>query len=228
MVPRRWKVRSMAMTGVTPLPPVQNSTLGGGGSGRTNSPWGRAKRTIVPGSRPRTRWVESRPFGHGLDGDGDVALIFSRLGGDGVGPPRPAPVDLDADAHVLPGQVVERPAPSGLDHQGGGVLGLGDDLDQLPPDLSRRPQGVDEVEVVVRKQGSGHAGQHAPGQIDAGQCGLDPVVRYPAPHLEGRGPQGGGTGADGHGPGLLSDSAMAEEPGAQGRHGAHDGLSPHV
>ncbi len=63
MVLRRSSVRSMAMIGVTPLPPVRNSILSGGGSGSTNSPLGGASRTIVPGSSPFTRCEESRPSG---------------------------------------------------------------------------------------------------------------------------------------------------------------------
>ena len=51
------------MTGVMPLPPVQNSTFAGGGSGSTNSPCGSARRTMVPGARPRTRCSDMKPSG---------------------------------------------------------------------------------------------------------------------------------------------------------------------
>jgi hypothetical protein len=53
----------MAITGVMPLPPTRKSIRGGGGSGRTKSPSGRASRTMVPGSRPLTRCEESSPSG---------------------------------------------------------------------------------------------------------------------------------------------------------------------
>ena len=60
---RRSIVRSIAITGVTPLPPTRKSIFAGGGSGRTKSPSGSASRTIVPGSRPLTRCAESLPSG---------------------------------------------------------------------------------------------------------------------------------------------------------------------
>ena len=41
MVSRRSSVRSIAITGVMPLPAVRKSILAGGGSGSTKSPWGR-------------------------------------------------------------------------------------------------------------------------------------------------------------------------------------------
>lgn len=63
IVPRRSRVRSIAITGVTPLPPTRKSIRSGGGSGSTKSPSGRARRTMVPGARPLTRWLESRPSG---------------------------------------------------------------------------------------------------------------------------------------------------------------------
>ena len=62
-VPRRSSVRSIAITGVTPLPATRNSIRSGGGSGSTKSPSGRARRTMVPGCRPFTRWADSSPSG---------------------------------------------------------------------------------------------------------------------------------------------------------------------
>jgi hypothetical protein len=61
--PRRSSVRSIDITGVTPLPATRNSTFAGGGSGITNSPSGSASRTMVPGANPLTRWLESSPSG---------------------------------------------------------------------------------------------------------------------------------------------------------------------
>ncbi len=63
MVPRRSRVRSIAITGVTPLPATRNSIRSGGGSGSTNSPLGSASRTMVPGSSPFTRWADRSPSG---------------------------------------------------------------------------------------------------------------------------------------------------------------------
>ncbi len=54
-VPRRSRVRSIAITGVTPLPPTRKRIRAGGGSGSTKSPSGSASRTMVPGASPLTR-----------------------------------------------------------------------------------------------------------------------------------------------------------------------------
>lgn len=54
-VPRCWTDRSIAITGVTPLPAVTSSSLAGGGSGSEKSPLGDAKRTIVPPFTPFTK-----------------------------------------------------------------------------------------------------------------------------------------------------------------------------
>ena len=185
MVPRRSSVRSMDITGVMPLPPVQNRILAGGGSGSTNSPWGSARRTMVPGSRPRTRCSDRNPSGIALT----VIVSWPRRpsraaigggGADGIGAPVPLAVEVHADADVLAGLVAEVPTPAGLDDQGGGVAGLGDDLDDLPPQLAGRPQRIHHVQVVVRQQGSGHAGDDAPD--DLGRRALDQCrVREPRP-----------------------------------------------
>ncbi len=73
MVPRRCRVRSIDMTGVIPLPPVQNRIFAGGGSGSTNSPWGKRQ----PHDRSRLEAADQmlgqEPFGHRLDRDGQCA-----------------------------------------------------------------------------------------------------------------------------------------------------------
>ena len=56
-------MRSIAITGVMPLPATRKRIFSGGGSGRTKSPLGSASRMIVPGSRPWTRCVERKPSG---------------------------------------------------------------------------------------------------------------------------------------------------------------------
>ena len=63
MVPRRCRVRSIAITGVMPLPPTRKNSLAGGGSGSTKSPLGAARRRIVPGWSPETRCSERKPSG---------------------------------------------------------------------------------------------------------------------------------------------------------------------
>ena len=79
MVPRRSSVRSIAITGVIPLPPTRNSTRPGGGSGSTKSPSGAASRTTVPGSSPFTRWAESIPSGIART---VIAMVRPRLAGE--------------------------------------------------------------------------------------------------------------------------------------------------
>ncbi len=74
----------------------------------------------------------------------------------------PLPVDVDADADVLTGLVVDVPAPARLDDQGGCVASLRNDLDDLAAELASGPQGVHHVQVVVGQQGSGHSGDQAP------------------------------------------------------------------
>ena len=62
-MPRRSRVRSIAITGVIPLPPTRKSIFAGGGFGSTKSPVGAASRTIAPGFSCRTRWSERKPSG---------------------------------------------------------------------------------------------------------------------------------------------------------------------
>ena len=60
----RWSiVRSIAMTGVIPLPAVRNRIFFGGGSGSAKLPWGAARRTIVPAGTPPTMCVDRKPSG---------------------------------------------------------------------------------------------------------------------------------------------------------------------
>ena len=61
--PRCLSERSIAMTGVMPLPAVTNNNLPGAGSGSAKSPFGVASRTTVPASTPLTRWDDRNPSG---------------------------------------------------------------------------------------------------------------------------------------------------------------------
>ncbi|SHT51037.1 Uncharacterised protein [Mycobacteroides abscessus subsp. abscessus] len=45
---------------------MRNRIAGGAGSSSTKFPCGAARRTIVPGSRPLTRWVDRNPSGIAL------------------------------------------------------------------------------------------------------------------------------------------------------------------
>ena len=64
--PLAWMDRSIAITGVTPLPAVMSSSFAGGGSGSLKSPFGDAKRTMVPPFTPFTRCVDRKPSGVAL------------------------------------------------------------------------------------------------------------------------------------------------------------------
>ena len=65
-LPRAVSERSIAISGVMPLPALTNSILAGGGSGRAKSPFGAARRTIVPGFTPLTRCADRKPSGVAL------------------------------------------------------------------------------------------------------------------------------------------------------------------
>ena len=152
MVPRRSRVRSIAITGVMPLPPTRNSIRAGGGSGSTKSPSGAASRTIGAGLEALHQVGGEQPLRHRPDRDRDVAAAAPRRAADRVGAPLEAALDLDPDADVLPGTVVPAPAPAGADHQGGGVLGLGDHLLDPAAQLAGGPERVEQPQVVVGVQ----------------------------------------------------------------------------
>ncbi len=135
-----------------PLPPTRNSDLAGGGSGSTKSPLGVASRTIVPGCEAVDQVGGEEALGHRAHGDGQVAAGLHRRRAHRVGAPVELAVDLDPDADVLAGPVLVAPAPAGPDHQGRGVLGLGDDLLDPAAQLARAPQRVEQGQVVVGEQ----------------------------------------------------------------------------
>jgi hypothetical protein len=79
-VSRRDKVRSIAITGVIPLPPTRNRIFSGGGLGSTKSPDGRASRMIAPGATPLTRCSDRKPSGIART---VIAMVLpSRVGGE--------------------------------------------------------------------------------------------------------------------------------------------------
>ena len=77
----------------------------------------------------------------------------------------PLAVELHPDADVLPGLVADVPSPPGLDDQGGSVVGLWDDLNDLSPQLAGGPQGIHQVQVVVRQEWGRYPGHNAPDDL---------------------------------------------------------------
>ena len=115
---------------------------------------------------------------HRPHGDGDRALAAHRDRAQRVGPPVEATLHLDADADVLAGLVVEGPPPPGLDDQGGGVVGLGDDPLDASAQLAGRPERVDQRQVVVGVERSREPAREVPDALPVEPCrGL---LRHPA------------------------------------------------
>ena len=120
--PRALSERSIAISGVMPLPALTNRIFGGGGSGSAKSPLGAASRTIVPGVTPLTRCEDREPFGRRLDGDRDALLVPHRHRGQRVRAPVPPAIDAQADPDVLAGPVIGGEAPPRFDRDRRGVL----------------------------------------------------------------------------------------------------------
>ena len=117
------RLRSMPMTGVMPEPAVTKSSLPRAGSGSTKSPAACSRWTSVPGRASRTRWLLTLPSGTALTVI-EIRPSAARAVGQGVGAPLADAVDVDADPDVLAGHVAG-PVGAGLDHDRGGVRGLG-------------------------------------------------------------------------------------------------------
>ena len=86
-----------------------------------------------------------------LGRDADEAVRAPGVRGQRVGAPVVHAVDHEADAQVLAG-LVAGPLPAGLDEDGHRVVGLALDALDAPAELLRRPERVDELEVVVGQQ----------------------------------------------------------------------------
>ena len=108
--------RSIAMTGVMPLPArdEQQSSPAAGRVARSR-PWGPRGERSFPGCTPFTRCVDRKPSGVALTVIEMSFLSRTRDRGQRVGPPVPPPVDAQADADVLAGLVVAGEAPARLD-----------------------------------------------------------------------------------------------------------------
>ena len=166
----------MLMIGVIPLPALTNSNFdpAGSGSGSTNVPSTPPSRTIVPGRTPREEERRDLPVRDELRRDRDAAVGAPGVGGQRVGAPVVHAVDLDAQPQVLPGPV-PRPFPAGLDQHGGRVRRLALDPLDPPAQLARRPQRVDQLEVVVGQERRGERADHAQHPAPASEtCGIAP------------------------------------------------------
>ena len=146
------RLRSMLMIGVMPLPALTNSSFSGSGSGSMKSPSTPPRRTIAAGLGLRARGSgETLPSVDELGRDRDAAVGPARVGRERVRAPVVHAVDDHADPQVLAG-LVARPLVAGLDDDRDGVVGLRLDPLDPPAQLARRPQRVDQLEVVVGQQ----------------------------------------------------------------------------
>jgi hypothetical protein len=99
-----------------------------------------------------------------LGRDADEPVGPSGIRRERVGAPVVHAVDHEADAQVLAG-LVAGPLPAGLDEDGHRVVGLAPHALDAPPELLRRPQRIDELEVVVgqqRREERAHRTQRTP------------------------------------------------------------------
>ena len=132
-------------------PGADEEQLYGDGIGKAEGPFHPAQSD--DGSRPRAaQQIRRDPSAvDELGRDRDAPVGPARVRGQRVGAPVMDAVDVDSQAHVLPGPV-PRPLPSGLDQHGGGGRGVALDALDAPAQLARAPQGVDQLEVVVGAQ----------------------------------------------------------------------------
>jgi hypothetical protein len=113
-----------------------------------------------------------------LDSDRDPAVLALGLARERVGAPVADALDVDTDPQVLPG-LVAGPLVAGPDQHGRGVVGLAADLLDPAAQLARRPERVDQLQVVVREQGrtqSGNRFQQRPPHL--GDVRLGPPFRH--------------------------------------------------
>ena len=163
----------MLMIGVMPLPALMNRSLPGRRSGRMKSPSTPPSETIAPGT-PATHEIRRHlALVDVLDGDADQPVLAPRVGGQRVRAPVPHALDVESDPEVLT-RPVARPPVARLDQHGGGVGGLVVDLLDSAAQLARRPQRVDQLEVVVGQQRRRERPEHAQDtlldRMDRGRC----------------------------------------------------------
>ena len=149
--PRAARDRSMLMIGVMPLPALTNRSFSGSACGSTNVPSTPPRRTIDPGRAARTRCDETLPASTSL---GVMLMHPSGRSGSDVSeyarqwwiPSTTIPI-----AQVLP-RFVARPLPAGTDQHRRRVRRLARDPLDPTTQLLRRPQRVDQLQVVVGQQ----------------------------------------------------------------------------
>ena len=144
------RLRSMPITGVIPEPAVTISSCCGIGIGSTKSPAACCRWTIWPRLGAVHQVLGDDAAGDRLDGDADVSVGTGAVG-QRVAAPQADTVDIDADLEVLARRVPE-PVPTGLDHDGRRVGGLGVDGDDPAAQVGARPQRVEAVEDVVDRE----------------------------------------------------------------------------
>ena len=119
-------------------------------------------------------------LGHRLHGDRDHPTTGTSRGlrhrCQRIRTPGPAPLDEYPDPHVLARKVIEREPPPRFDDDGGRVRGLRPDLHDLAAQLTRRPQRIRKVQIVVRQQRGGDPRRHRPHTVGR------PVAAGDAPH----------------------------------------------
>ena len=188
----RW-LRSIPMTGVMPLPAVRKSTFAGAGRREGEVAGGLVEHDEGARAGVAHEVGGDLALGDRLGRDGDAARRDAGGGravgavGEAVGAPVAHAVDVDADPDVLAGDVPE-PAAAGADDDGGGVGGLGADLDDAAAQVGAGAHRVEEVEVVVGDQRRGEGLGHPAGAAH------QPAERAGGVGAEARpgGPRGGG------------------------------------
>ena len=154
------------MTGVTPLPAVRNSSFGGVGDGRVNSPSTSPSVTIDPAAWELLKNRETTPSSVRL-----TVIVICPSGRGGVAAqrvraPLPLALDVEPDPDVLPGLVAD-PAEPGSDEHRDGIVGLlVYPLDAAAAFL-HRPQRCDQLQIVIDLQRPGEVAQTPDGE--AGQ-----------------------------------------------------------
>ena len=163
----------MLMIGVMPLPALMNSSFSGRRVGQHEVALDAAEADDRAGLRLADEVGRDLALLDELRRDADAAVVAVGVGGQRVGAPVGIAVDDDADPQVLAG-LVARPLVARPDHDRHRVAGLG--LDALDPaaQLARRPERVDQLEVVVgqqRREQRPHGRQRAPAhRRDLGSC----------------------------------------------------------
>ena len=115
--------RSIAITGVMPLPAVRNSSFGGVGVGSVNSPSTSPRVTIEPAACGLLRNLETTPLSVRLTVIVDLSVRARGVAAQRVGAPLALALDVETDPHVL-AWLVAHPSESWGDEDRDGVVGF--------------------------------------------------------------------------------------------------------